>query len=280
MRRGVRVVRGLRRAHLRARAKLAVVPGLAHPGAMNLRRVPLLLALPLVFALACGARQVPVMPYQQTLSSPGNQLVEAGVLQALARLRIYTVEQQSPGQIVALGTHRSRTWRVAITYGPGTVQVQHVDSRGLAFANGPQGPVISPHFERYMQRLLRTIDREVSRVAREGVDPSLVPPGTAATVAGTPAVTTPAGTTAPGGDQVVVLSPREACVNEVANAGHSEDMQSFCTDTLDPMCMASLLRMGHAPDQLPFCEGVDGGCAQGFLEAGGAPVDLTRCAVQ
>lgn len=230
----------------------------------------------LLFALACGPRYVPVVPHQQTLSTATESaaLVEAGVLQALTRLRIYSVEQQSPGQILARGEHRGRVWRVAIAYDASQVQVQYVDSQNLAYAQSPSGPVISPYYDRYVERLVHTIDRETTRVARAGG-------ATAPVVAGAQPTTAPAAAPAPaGGDQVVVLTPREACVNEVANAGHNEDMQAFCNDALEPMCTAALLRMGHSPDQLAFCQGVDGACAQSFLEAGGAPMDLSRCALQ
>ncbi|HJL18916.1 MAG TPA: hypothetical protein RMH99_24850 [Sandaracinaceae bacterium LLY-WYZ-13_1] len=128
----------------------------------------LALALGLLAFAGCR-RPVPLTPTTPVLlqHEADPEALRAAIVRAL-EARQFTTESEEPGRLVARLSHRGRTLRVAIEYGPEQYRITYLESTGLGYRVRPDGQaIISPYYDRYVQRLRRTIDDEIERPARE-----------------------------------------------------------------------------------------------------------------
>ncbi len=125
----------------------------------------------LVLLAGCGGGLVPIGPPRTgvvTVPNADQNSVRTAIALAL-QARRFTIVSEQPGQFVAEYIRGNMRMQVAVTYSASNYQLAYVDSDGFRYRVNQQTgqPEISRHYPRYVERLDRTIQQELSRPAQE-----------------------------------------------------------------------------------------------------------------
>lgn len=116
----------------------------------------------------CGTRLVPLRDQGAVLlQQPTEQTAMRAAITRALTARGYTAEAEQPGKIIARLDQRGVSLRLNIDYTQTQFAVSYIDSQGLNFQVGPQGPMISPRYNSYAENLRRSIRDELDRPARD-----------------------------------------------------------------------------------------------------------------
>ncbi|MEM9187825.1 MAG: hypothetical protein AAGF12_01515 [Myxococcota bacterium] len=265
-----------------------------------------LLALGVLTVVGCGRSYPMQSSTPVSLNAPVDPaVVRAAIVQAMNE-RGYATDAQAPGRVLGTYTRGRIMLQLAVDYNAGGYRINYVTSQGLRYRQRGAAAYISRRYDRYVNNLRRSIDRQLT-----GPPPQVVPAAPPQTVAAAHSPSSPSvavnvpvtvqanvqvtpSNQAPTHTSNVTYAQRQSpqtpvvyttsssnayapnCVELVVGYGHAQTHTIHCQGA-DPYCAAALLDQGHSPVELTHCRSVEPQCASDLLYAGGTPVQLTQC---